>query len=205
MADPILGEQQFVPNQLVTTNRTRFYRDPSSGALSVQYTKDGGTTWKQFISEPSSLATEGWVPSLTASGDVVWRPVATLVSDTASATTSTQPWTDFMFPGTLYTDKEFGYFKVPQGYTLDCYGSQMTIFTPATGSSITVRLVNLQSGASVIVGQEMFLGINKLTSVNLISPVRMTSNSEWRLTLTSVGSIDAGEFLSCRLMFNTVE
>lgn len=205
MADPILGEQQFVPNQLVSSNRTRFYRDPVSGAMSVQYTKDGGTTWKQFISEPSSVATEGWVPSLTASGEVVWKPLLSVAADSSAAPARAQLWTDLIFPGTIYTNHEFGYFKVPDGQNMECYGSQISVFTPASGSAITVRLVRVRDGASTITGSEMQLAAGQPAGVNLINPVQMRATSEWRLILTSVGSVDPGEFLSCRLLLNVLQ
>ena len=205
MADPILGEQQFVPNRLVTSNRTRFYRDTASGALSVQYSKDGGKTWNQFISEPSSIATEGWIPTLTLSGGVEWRPILSVISSASTTSAVSRSWADFMFPGSLYPDKAFGYFKVPSGQTMECYGAQFSVFTPATSSGIVLRLAKLQGSSLTMVGQEMVLAKDSLMATTIFDPVVMPSGSEWRMILTSVGSQDPGEFLSCRILMNVLE
>ena len=112
MPDPILGDQHFIPNPLVDSQKTRFYRNPSSGSLSIQYTKDGGKVWKEFISQPSSLATEGWVPTLDLDGNVVWRPINSLVTlsagpGTTSGSASAPGFVDFYFPGALFAGKTF--------------------------------------------------------------------------------------------------
>lgn len=205
MADPILGEQQFVPNSLVTKDRARFYRDPSTGAMSVQYSKNGGASWKQFISEPSSLAAEGWIPTLDSSGNVVWKPILSILSQSSTATVTSKSWADFNFPGALYANKAFGYLKVPANQTMECYGAQVSVFSPATASDIVARIVRLQGGSSILVGQEIGLTRDLLMGNSIFSPISMPAGSEWRMTLTSVGSQDPGEFLSCRLLFNVIE
>lgn len=203
MSEPILGEQQFVPNQLVTSDKTRFYRDPVSGALSVQYTKDGGTTWKQFIGEPSSLATEGWVPSLTATGDVVWRPISSLIAGNTAAASA--QWVEFSYPQSLSSGKEFGYFKVPSGQNMECYGFQVSVIDASGVSPTICRIVNVNDGLSTAVGPEIILAVGQLTGSGLIDPISMRADSEWRMTISSVGASQVGGFLSCRLLLNTVQ
>lgn len=208
MADPIIGEQQFIPNSLVTSQRTRFYRDPVSGVLSVQYSKDSGTTYRDFISEPSTLATEGWIPTLTATGNVTWRPILSLLAagtntNGGSSSATVAAWTDFSFPAALFTDKQFGYFLVPPSSTIICYGVQLSVFTPSSGGDIVLSMVNIVNGTPQYVGQEIRLPQGVLIGATVFtSPVIMSPGTTWRMTATSVGTVDPGQFLTCRLMFS---
>jgi hypothetical protein len=208
MADPIIGEQQFIPNSLVTTQRTRFYRDPVSGVLSVQYSKDSGTTWRDFISEPSTLATEGWIPTLTATGNVTWRPILSLLTaGTAigggSSSAAVAAWTDFSFPASLFVNKQFGYFLVPSSSTITCYGAQLSVFSPSSGGDIVLNMLNIVNGAPQYAGQEIRLSQGVLIGATVFSsPVVMSPGTTWRMIATSVGTIDPGQFLTCRLMFS---
>ena len=201
MADPILGEQQFIPNALTPSYRTRFYRDPISGVLSAQYSTNGGTNWKDLISQPSSVAAEGWIPSLGPNGNnIVWRPFSSFVGAQGSSGLST--WADFSFPGALYTEKEFGYFVVPSDTTLSAYGAQISAFSQSTGSDIIVGLVNRIDNVPQTASQTIVLAANQMTSsVFFTQPLLMNAESQWRLKILQTGSQSTGEYLSCRLLF----
>jgi hypothetical protein len=205
MADPILGEQQFVPNALTPSHRTRFYRDPVSGVLSVQYSTNGGTNWKEFVSQPPSVAAEGWIPSLGPNGNnIVWRPFSSFVGAQASGGLSTA-WADFSFPGALYPEKEFGYFAVPSGITLSAYGAQISAFSQSVGSDIIVGIVNIIENTSQTATQTIVLAANQMTSSVFFSqPLIMQSGSQWRLKILQTGNQSTGEYLSCRLLFRQV-
>lgn len=206
MADPILGEQQFVPNALTVSHRTRFNRDPVSGVLSVQYSTDGGANWRDFISQPPSVAAEGWIPTLGTNGvNIVWRPVSALIG-TAGGTTSTgglsMAWADFSFPGAIFVGKEFGYFVAPADTTLVCYGAQISAFSQPLGSDIIVGIVNIQNNSSQLTTQNIRLGSGQVTAnVFFDQTLTMQPNTQWRLKVLEVGSQSSGEFLSCRLLF----
>lgn len=202
MADPILGEQQFVPNALTPSHRTRFYRDPVSGILSAQYSTNGGTAWKDLISQPPSVAAEGWIPTLGPNGNnIVWRPFSSFVGSQSGAGLS-MAWADFSFPGALYTEKEFGYFVVPAGVTLSAYGAQISAFSQATGSDIIVGIVNVIENTSQIATQTIVLAANQMTSsLFFTQPLLMQPGTQWRLKILQTGSQSTGEYLSCRLLF----
>jgi hypothetical protein len=207
MPDPILGEQHFIPNPLVDTQRTRFYRDPSSGSLSVQYTKDGGQNWKQFISQPSSLATEGWVPTLDVSGDVIWRPINSLITlsntnggNNSGGTGATSPgFIDFYFPGALFSGKTFGYFDVPGTESLICYGMQISFFMSPSGGATVVQLRE-DSSNSVI--NEVIVDEGKIFHYEIfVQEKEFFPQDEIRLRVVSVANTNPGEFMTCRLLF----
>lgn len=202
MADPILGEQQFIPNALTPSHRTRFYRDPVSGVLSAQYSTNGGTNWKDLISQPPSVAAEGWIPTLGPNGNtIVWRPFSSFVGAQGSSGLS-MAWADFSFPGALYTEKEFGYFVVPAGTTLSAYGAQISAFSQSTGSDIIVGIVNVIENVSQTASQTIVLAANQMTSSIFFSqPLLMNPGSQWRLKILQTGSQSTGEYLSCRLLF----
>jgi len=207
MADPILGEQQFIPNQLSTDYRTRFYRDPSIGVMSVQYSTDGGLNWKQFISQPPSIATEGWIPTLSISGDITWKPIASLITSflsssgnaTTGSTSSKLNWVDFSLPGSISSGSNFGYFSVPTSLKLSCYGAQVNIFSPSVSSAITIGvMVNSEATPK----QTIVLPANSI-AINTIfdSPLSLTSEQTIKLKIISCPE-NEGEFLVCRLLFN---
>jgi hypothetical protein len=202
MADPILGEQQFIPNALTPSHRTRFYRDPVSGILSAQYSTNGGANWKELISQPPSVAAEGWIPTLGSNGNnIVWRPFSSFIGSQSSGGLS-MAWADFSFPGTIYTEKEFGYFVVPSDTTLSAYGAQISIFSQATGSDIIVGVVNVIENTAQTATQAIVLAANQVTSSTLFSqPILMQPGSQWRLKILQTGSQSTGEYLSCRLLF----
>jgi hypothetical protein len=210
MADPILGEQQFIPNQLSTDYRARFHRDPSIGVMSVQYSTDAGLSWKQFISQPPSIATEGWIPALSPNGDVTWKPIASLISSFLSSSTSSTTgsggntsaklnWADFSLPGTVSTDREFGYFSVPTSLRVSCYGVQASIFSPTVTGPITIGImVNTEINA-----RQTIVLPNNTTTINTIfdSPLSLSSEQTIKLKIISCPESE-GEFLVCRLLFN---
>lgn len=206
MPDPIFGDQHFVPNPLVDTQKTRFYRDPSSGSLSIQYTNDGGKTWKQFISQPSSLATEGWIPTLDLSGNVVWRPINSLISSsnvirsTSSneSTGSTPSFADFYFPGTLFSGKTFGYYDVPAGQNLSCFGVQVTFFMGSAGGSTVIEIK--EDLSNTILGQ-ILVQEGKLFHYEIFNAEKIFSaGDQIRLKVLSVSETIPGEFMTCRLL-----
>lgn len=206
MADPILGEQQFIPNALTPNYRTRFYRDPVSGALSVQYTIDGGITWNQFVSQVPSGVAANWVAVTDGNGGIVWKPILSFVAPVTVSTsgTTTQSWADFSYPGSLALNGQFGYFKVPSQTTLSCYGAQASIFSPSSGSGTTISVVNIVNGIPQTRGASLILNAGALfTGATFSQAVAMAPNSEWALSLSSVGSTEPGEFLSCRLLFTS--
>ena len=205
MADPILGNQQFIPNELTPNYRTRFYRDPVSGTMSIQYTVNGGISWSQFISQPPANAGADSIPALDGHGNIVWKPFSSFSQSAAPTTpgTATQKWTDFSFPAVLFTSNQFGYFKVPSNTTLSCYGAQLSIFTPAAGADVVVYLVQIVNSIPRIQTTNMRLTQGSLfANVTFSQAVTMSPNTEWALTLSSTGTTEPGEFLSCRLLFN---
>jgi len=205
MADPILGEQQFVPNPLTPNYRTRFHKDPVSGRMLVQYSVNGGASWLEFIGQPPSNASEGWIPSLGPSGTVVWRPISSLVTRSVGpeSSDSSRRWADLQFPGTVFTGKNFGYFVVPQGLSLECYGAQISIFSPAQGLDIVIDFFsidqNLPQNKLIVMPQSQVF-----EQVFLDTPISMPSGSSWQLRITQVGSVDPGEFLACRLLMSVL-
>lgn len=203
MADPILGEQQFIPNALTPSHRTRFYRDPVSGVLSAQYSINGGTNWKDFITQPPSTAAEGWIPTLGPNGtSIVWRPFSSFIGSQTTSGGLSMAWADFSFPGALYPEKEFGYFVVPSNTTLSAYGAQISAFSQAVGSDIVVGIVNVIENTSQTANQTIVLAANQMTSsIFFGQPLIMQPNSQWRLKILQAGSQSTGEYLSCRLLF----
>jgi len=210
MADPILGEQQFIPNQLATDYRTRFYRDPVNGVMSIQYSLDSGLSWRQFISQPPSIATEGWIPTLSETGEIIWKPIASLLTSITSlmdsftsgggggSSLSKSNWVDFSFPGTIETGTEFGYFQVPPGLTVSCYGAQVSLFSPSIGASITIGVMidsEINPRVVVVVPPSSVIAFE-----TFLSPIVLSSPSTIKLKIMS--SPGSGEFLACRLLFN---
>jgi hypothetical protein len=209
MADPILGDQQFIPNQLSTDYRTRFYRDPSIGVMSVQYSTDGGISWKQFISQPPSIATEGWIPTLSATGDIIWKPITSLItsilSSTSGSTTGSTPsssklnWADFSLPGTISAGSEFGYFSVPASLSLSCYGAQVSIFSPTSTDAITIGVMidtEINPRQTIVLPKNGMI-INPIFD----SAIPLTASQTIKLKIISCPE-NEGEFLVCRLLFN---
>jgi hypothetical protein len=203
MPDPILGDQQFIPNPLVDSQRTRFYRDPVSGNLSVQYSKDSGVTWREFISQPSSIATEGWIPTLDSSANVVWRPINSLISlsaGTQDTNSRSQKFLDFYYPGSLFSGKTFGYFNVPDDHPeMVCYGIQITFFiAPSDGNTI----IELREDSLNQLVEEIIIPPGNLFFYKIFNNERpFIPGSELRLKLSNVPQDSSGEFMTCRLLF----
>jgi hypothetical protein len=204
MPDPILGDQHFIPNPLVDSQKTRFYRDASSGSLSIQYTKDGGKNWKEFISQPSSLATEGWVPTLDLNGNVVWRPINSLVTlsagpGTTSGSAAAPGFVDFYFPGTLFAGKTFGYFDVPGTQSLICYGMQVSFFMSPVGDSTIIQLKEESTNSMI---NETIIEDGKLFYYEIFTKEKeFFPQDQIRLKVISVANTSPGEFMTCRLLF----
>lgn len=200
MPDPIVGEQQFIPNATTPNYRTRSYRDPSSGQMLLQYTTNGGSTWQSFISQPPSAAAEGSVPSLDVDGTIVWKPInALLTSGSAKVTSNSVNWIDFSFPGTLSSTTKFGYFMVPQGCWFECYGAQAVIFNPSQGRNITVDIFSVDKNANQNKVIRLTEGqIFEETFFN--TPLTMEEGTSWQLSTVQIGDNVEGDFLLCRLM-----
>jgi len=207
MGAPILGDQQFVPNALTPNYISRFFRDPVSGLLSTQFSTDGGNTWGQMAAQPPSGVGAGWVPTWDGINSIVWKPISSLIGiPTQTSGGTTQSWAEFQYPAALSTGNQFGYFQVPSGTTLSCYGAQASVFTPSTGADIVVYLVQIVSGIPQVQSTSFRLTQNSLSVSSIFSqPITMTPNTSWALILSSVGTTEPGEFLSCRLLFNTSE
>jgi hypothetical protein len=205
MPDPILGEQQFIPNALVNNQRTRFYRDPNSGSMSIQYSIDGGENWSEFISQPSSIATEGWVPTVDVTGkNVVWRPINSLISSskTSSSTgkeSNKSGFVDFYFPGTLFAGKTFGFFDIPRDTSITFYAMQVSFFMTPSGGPTILQLIE-NSKSSVI--NETVIEQGKIFHYEFFFEEKtFITGDEIRMKILSVAPESPGEFMTCRLLF----
>jgi len=207
MGDPILGDQQFVPNRLVLSDRSRFYRDPESGILSIQISKDAGSSWKNILVEPPSYASDGWTPTLNSSGGVEWRPPKALSTSTSSSSALNSLWVDFQFPGALQADKTFGFFSAPSGSTLKCFGAQVSAFSPPTSGAVSIVLLRKlpdQVESFEPIGPSIVLPAGALVAEATFSPViEIPPRSSLKMRVIAVGQEDPGEFLSCRLMLSS--
>lgn len=199
MPDPIVGEQQFIPNPALPKYRTRFYRVPESGQMVLQYSLDAGTSWKELTCQPPSSATPGYVQTISDTGGMVWVPVSSLFSTTKKSSSSSINWSDFSFPGTLQLDTKFGYFAVPENSPYECYGAQAVIFNSPTGRDVTVDIFSVDN--SSFQNKVIRLSQGQIFEQTFFdTPLRMEPGTGWQLGTTQIGDTVPGDFLLCRLM-----
>jgi hypothetical protein len=111
---------------------------------------------------------------------------------------------DFIFPGILFADREFGGFVVPEGYSFSAYGANAWVFTPSSGSDIVLGIVDLSNNSQLTSYTIILAEGQNYATTTFDEPLLMRSQTSWALKVLSVGSDFPGEYLSCRLLLNLV-
>jgi hypothetical protein len=107
-----------------------------------------------------------------------------------------------VFPGTLFEDREFGNFTVPEGYSFFANGANILTFSPSIEGDIVVGIVNL-SNNSQLTSYTITLPENQtFASASFNEPLLMLSQTSWALKILNVGTNFPGEHLSCRLLLS---
>ena len=201
----VTGDRQYVPNPTSSMERFRFYQEDGSGKLSLQITRDGGTTWKAIASEPPSNVGIGWIPTIAENGTIRWMSPSTILAKTPTAGDASQLWVDFSFPAELQSDVAFGMFEIPAGTRLQPTGIQVSLFT-APSIDIPISIENAVTGVKIAEIGDIYLTANQIFhSITFDQDFSWSGGTKVR---ARVGYFDSsnfpGSFLVARLIFKRI-
>ena len=204
----VTGDRHYVPNSTSSMERFRFYQEDGSGKLSLQITRDGGTTWKAIASEPPSNVGVGWIPTIAEGGTIKWVPPLGILTNSPSTGDGSTSWIDFNFPAELQPDVYFGLFEIPSGIKIQPTSIQISLFTAPARSDIKISIENAVSGATISEIGSIALGPNQVyNSSTFITQFELLAGTKIRARIESFTPDDnflPGSFLVARLIFKRI-
>jgi len=197
----IFGDRHYVPDQNNPDNRFRFSIENKTDKMVIQYTRNGGKTWKAMASETPSNISDGWI-SVSSGNSLRWVPFSgiNMVGQVGGNTGigSYSFWIDFMHPGDIVDRSMFGAFTSSMGPIL-IRGLQVSCFSPPSlGEVVKVSIAN-STNESMLYCPLVSVGSGIITEAIFDSPHYVPKNTTIR-AIANVTGTSTASFITVRAL-----